>query len=127
MSWSKLPDSAKTSVPVNLDDPWIQRAWLIAAPSIAADVADAVVRESQKDASTASTRSGFLKQLALNVAVLGDLNQLKKLAVVVGKSDESGQWWQTALVAGLADGLPQCQNASIPKSLAGLLQTPPDD
>jgi putative membrane-bound dehydrogenase-like protein len=114
------------SVPVNLDDPWIQRAWLIATPSIAADVADAVVRESQKDASTASTRSDFLKQLALNVAVLGDLNQLKKLAAVVGKSEESGQWWQTALVAGLADGLPQCQNASIPKSLAGLLQTPPD-
>lgn len=126
-SWSKLPDSAKMSVRVNLDDTWIQRAWLIAAPTIAADVANAVVHESQSDASTASTRSSFLKQLALNVAVLGDFYQLKKLAVVVGKSEESGQWWQTALVAGLADGLPQCQNASIPKSLAALLQTPPDD
>lgn len=37
-----------------------------------------------------------MKQLALNVAGLGDLNQLKKLAGVVGKSDESGQWWKTA-------------------------------
>ncbi|MFN9717897.1 MAG: c-type cytochrome, partial [Planctomycetota bacterium] len=125
--WSKLPDWAKMSVPVNLDDSWIQRAWLIAAPNISADVADAVVRESQQDPSKASTRSGFLRQLALNVAVTGDPDQLRKLAAVVGKSEESGQWWQTALVAGLADGLPQCQNTSLPRNLASLLQTPPGD
>lgn len=124
-SWSKQPDSAKMSVPSNLDDPWIQRAWLIAAPSIAADVAEVVVRESMKLPATATTRSEFLKQLALNVAVRGDVEQLKTLAAVVGESPESGLWWQTAIVIGLADGLPRCQNAEIPKSLAAFLQTPP--
>lgn len=124
-SWSKRPDSAKMSVPSNLDDPWIQRAWLIAAPDIAADVAEVVVRESLKVPTTATTRSEFLKQLALNVAVRGDLEQLKTLAAVVGESPESGLWWQTAIVIGLADGLPRCQNAEIPKSLAAFLQTPP--
>ncbi len=114
-----------TSVPVNLDDPWIQRAWLIAAPNIAANIADVVVRESQKDPATAAMRSGFLKQLALNVAVRGDVDQLQKLASIVGESPESGLWWQTAIVIGLADGLPRCQNAEIPKSLAAFLQTPP--
>lgn len=134
-----------------LDDFWLQRALLIAAPNRGADFAAGVVdwfrrdpstdpvpftpklipqkafRLSRKEAATVSICKDFLRQLALNAAVLGDLNQLKKLAGVVGKSEESGQWWQTALVAGLADGLPQCQNASIPKSLAALLQTPPDD
>jgi hypothetical protein len=110
---------------VNLDDPWIQRAWLIAAPNLAANIADVVVRESVKDPEMATTRSGFLKQLALNVAVRGDAEQLKKLAAVVGESPESGLWWQTAIVIGLADGLPRCQNAEVPKSLAAFLQTPP--
>jgi hypothetical protein len=57
--------------------------------------------------------------------VRGDVEQLKKLAAVVGESPESGLWWQTAIVIGLADGLPRCQNAEIPKSLAAFLQTPP--
>ena len=70
-------------------------------------------------------RADFLRQLALNVAVRGDVEQLKKLSAVVGESPESGLWWQTAIVIGLADGLPRCQNAEIPKSLAAFLQTPP--
>ncbi len=107
------------------DDIWLQRALLIAAPNRAADFAAAVVHQSRRDASTSTVRADFLRQLALNVAVRGDVEQLKKLAAVVGESPESGLWWQTAIVIGLADGLPRCQNAEIPKSLAAFLQTPP--
>jgi len=109
----------------NIDDVWLQRAWLIAAPNLAADLAAAVVSLSRRDPATAATRTDFLRQLALNVAVRGDVEQLKRLANVVGESPESGLWWQTAIVIGLADGLPRCQNAEIPKSLAALMQTPP--
>ena len=107
------------------DDIWLQRALLIAAPNRAADFASAVVHQSRRDASTSSIRADFLRQLALNVAVRGDVDQLKKLTAVVGESPESGLWWQTAIVIGLADGLPRCQNADVPKSLAAFLQTPP--
>jgi putative membrane-bound dehydrogenase-like protein len=109
----------------NIDDVWLQRALLMAAPNRAADLASAIVYHSRKDAANAATRTDFLRQLALNVAVRGDVEQLKKLAAVVGESPESGLWWQTAIVIGLADGLPRCQNAEIPKSLAAFLQTPP--
>ena len=108
-----------------IDDVWLQRALLIAAPNRAADFAAAVVRDSRRDASTAASRTDFLRQLALNVAVRGDVEQLKKLASIVGGTPESGLWWQTAIVIGLADGLPRCQNADVPKSLATFLQTPP--
>jgi putative membrane-bound dehydrogenase-like protein len=107
------------------DDIWLQRALLIAAPNRAADFAAAVVDQSRRDSSTAAIRADFLRQLALNVAVRGDVDQLKKLASIVGESPESGLWWQTAIVIGLADGLPRCQNAEVPKSLAAFLQTPP--
>lgn len=127
--WQSLKDPyfVEKVGPIHLDDDWVNRAWLIAAPEMSAELAEIVVRRSREFSEYAATRTEFIKRLALNVAVRGDVEQLKKLAAVVGKSEESGQWWQTALVAGLADGLPQCQNASVPKSLAALLQTPPDD
>lgn len=62
----------------NMDDIWLQRALLMAAPNGAADLASAVVYHSRKDAATAATRTDFLRQLALNVAVRGDVEQLEK-------------------------------------------------
>jgi putative membrane-bound dehydrogenase-like protein len=126
--WAKFGGSKELrqkAVQVNMDDVWIQRAWMISAPNIAADIAAIVVNASRANPSTAAVRTDYLRQLALNVAVRGDVEQLKMLAAVVGESSESGLWWQTAIVIGLADGLPRCQNAEIPKSLAAFLQAPP--
>jgi len=113
------------SVPGCLDDLWLQRALLIAAPNLAADIAEVVVSLSV-EATDIAGRGDFLKSLALNVAARGEIEQLQKAAMLIGDSKESGLWWQTALVIGLADGLPRCQNADIPKSLAALLQSPPE-
>lgn len=71
-------------------------------------------------------RAEFLKSLALNVAARGEIEQLQKAAMLIGDSQESGLWWQTAAVIGLADGLPRCLNADVPKNLAALLQSPPE-
>lgn len=114
------------SVPGCLDDLWLQRALLIAAPNLAADMAEIVVLHSG-EATDITGRADFLKSLALNVAARGEIEQLQKTAVLIGDSKESGLWWQTALVIGLADGLPRCQNADVPKNLAALLQSPPED
>ena len=113
------------SVPGCLDDLWLQRALLIAAPNLAADIAEVVVLQSG-EATEISGRADFLTSLALNVAARGEIKQLQQAAMLIGDSKESGLWWQTALVIGLADGLPRCQNADVPKSLAALLQTPPE-
>ena len=122
---SEITHTLPAIAAAQIDDVWLQRAWLIAAPNVAADLAAAVVYNSRRDPSTAATRTDFLRQLALNVAVRGDVEQLQRLATVVGDSPESGLWWQTALVIGLADGLPRGQNATIPKSLGALLKSPP--
>ena len=113
------------SVPGCLDDLWLQRALLIAAPNLAADIADIVVLQSG-EATDIVGRAEFLKSLALNVAARGEIEQLQKAAMLIGDSQESGLWWQTALVIGLADGLPRCLNADVPKNLAALLQSPPE-
>jgi putative membrane-bound dehydrogenase-like protein len=135
------------AVPGCLDDVWLQRALLIAAPNFAADIAEVVVHSEEisdvvyrspvapptggvtvqrsDGISVVGSRSDFLRSLAFNSAARGDIEQLQKVAGLIGASNESGLWWQTALVIGLADGLPRCQNSAIPRSLAALLQTPP--
>ncbi len=113
------------AVPGCLDDLWLQRALLIAAPDFAADIAEVVIHHSD-GISDVGSRAEFLKSLAVNVAARGEIEQLQKVAGLIGVRKQSGLWWQTALVIGLADGLPRCQNAEIPKSLAALLQAPPE-
>ena len=108
-----------------LDDLWLQRALLIAAPNLSADMAEVVVQLSAEAIDIAG-RAEFLQSLAVNVAARGEVAQLQKTAMLIGHSKESGLWWQTALVIGLADGLPRCQNADIPKNLAAMLQSPPE-
>ncbi len=129
LSLNATTDAAKAAilkaVPSCLDDLWLQRALLIAAPNLAADIAEVVVQHST-EVSDVAGRAEFLKSLALNVAARGDITQIQKAAMLIGRSNESSLWWQTALVIGLADGLPRCQNADIPKNLAALLQSPPE-
>lgn len=121
-------ESAQTTflqaVPGSLNDKWLQTALLISAPMYAADIAEAVVRQSASGDPNAS-HGEFLRSLALNVAARGSEPQLQKLAALIGSREESGSWWQTALVIGMADGLPRGQNSAIPKSLAALLDKPP--
>lgn len=129
LSINSETDEAKAailrSVPSCLGDVWLQRALLIAAPNLAADIAEIVVQQSVETADVAG-RPEFLKSLAVNVAGRGDIEQLKKATGLIGNSEQSGLWWQTELVIGLADGLPRYQNSDIPKNLAALLQSPPE-
>jgi len=129
LSLNVSTDEAKiailSAVPSCLFHVWLQRALLIAAPNIAAEMAEVVVRYST-DSTDFAASGEFLKSLAINVAARGDVDQMHKAAMLISSSAESGLWWQTALVNGLADGLPRCQNPEIPKNLAALLQSPPE-
>ncbi|MFM7038003.1 MAG: PVC-type heme-binding CxxCH protein [Planctomycetaceae bacterium] len=112
-------------------DVWLQRALLLGAPQLAAVAADAVV--SQATAKTTAPASGpapappttFLRQLAATAAARGGQAAVLPLAELIAGPDAAGQWWQTAIVAGLADGLPRGTDPALPKSLPALLAAPP--
>ncbi len=70
-------------------------------------------------------RSELIRQLASIVAIRGNLAEVQSVVQLFRSSDKTPQWWQTALLIGLAQGLPSTRNADIPKSLSALLQSPP--
>jgi putative membrane-bound dehydrogenase-like protein len=108
-------------------DLWLQRAVLLGAPQLAATAAAEVVRLSADTSTTnaAAPPVTFLRQLAATAAARGGLQAVVQLAELVHNADAAGQWWQTAIVAGLADGLPRTSDSSLPKSLPALLAAPP--
>lgn len=113
-----------SAVPACLDDKWLQIALLICAPQHAAEMAEVAVHQ-PAGTDLQAGRGDFLRRLAMNVAARGIVTQLQALAALISSSSETGIWWQTSLVTGLADGLPRGQNSEIPKSLSALLQKPP--
>lgn len=110
-------------------DLWILRAALMAAPEQSADLLEALVSQivEHPNPELVTFHTTGLRQLAFTVAVRGELNPLISLLKQLSQTSEQGRWWQAAIVAGLADGLPQCANASIPRSLTALQSNPPDE
>ncbi|MGV2333327.1 MAG UNVERIFIED_CONTAM: HEAT repeat domain-containing protein [Planctomycetaceae bacterium] len=101
------------------------------APQLSAAAAEAVVSRATATAtapapSTApAPPTAFLRQLAATAAARGGQAAVLQLAELIASPDAAGQWWQTAIVAGLADGLPRGTDPALPKSLPALLAAPP--
>lgn len=104
-------------------DPWRQRAILLGAPQLAAAAAEAIVKQHAKAGTAPPTT--FLRQLAATAAARDGLPSILQLASLISGTPAKGQWWQTAIVAGLADGLPRNADPGLPKSLPALLTAPP--
>ncbi|MFM8477238.1 MAG: PVC-type heme-binding CxxCH protein, partial [Planctomycetaceae bacterium] len=104
-------------------DPWRQRAILLGAPQLAASAAAAIVKQPAAAGTTPPT--AFLRQLAATAAARGGLPSVLQLASLTANSQTQAEWWQTAIVAGLADGLPRSTDPDLPKSLPALLTAPP--
>ncbi|MFM7056891.1 MAG: PVC-type heme-binding CxxCH protein [Planctomycetota bacterium] len=104
-------------------DLWLHRAVLLGAPQLAATAAEEVIRGSA--GVNAAPPTAFLRQLAATAAARGGLPSIVRLAELVNAAQVSGEWWQTAIVAGLADGLPRSTDATLPRSLPALLADPP--
>lgn len=113
----------------NTTDLWILRAALMAAPEQSAELLEALVTRivEHPNPEFVTFHTTGLRQLALTVAAQGELNSLKSLLQQLSRTSEQGRWWQAAIVAGLADGLPQCANSSLPRSLTALQSNPPDE
>ncbi|MEY3175325.1 MAG: hypothetical protein RLZZ436_3239 [Planctomycetota bacterium] len=104
-------------------DAWLHRAILLGAPQLAAAAAEEVVGHA--GLTTAQPPATFLRQLAATAAARGGLPSVVRLAGLIENTQIAGQWWQTAIVAGLADGLPRSTDPGLPKSLPALLAAPP--
>lgn len=109
------------------NDIWIQRAALISVPEQASEILQATVSEilAAPDADLVAFRTACLRQLAVNIAVRGEIDPLKTLMQQTSEFADQGQWWKAAIVSGLAEGLPSCMNGQLPGSLAALQQAPP--
>jgi putative membrane-bound dehydrogenase-like protein len=134
----RLPESApnaKSAVQAAAvsGDVWLQRALLLGTPQLSAAAAEAVVSRATATATTPAPApstapappTAFLRQLAATAAARGGQAAVLQLAELIASPDAAGQWWQTAIVAGLADGLPRGTDPALPKSLPALLAAPP--
>ena len=105
------------------EDTWLQRAILLGAPQYAAEAVSAVVTAD----GTSAVYAGFVRQLSATAAARGGAKAAGELAELVRGSAVRGVWWQTAIVAGLVDGLPRNTEQGFGKSLAAVLTAPPAD
>ncbi|MEI7701733.1 MAG: PVC-type heme-binding CxxCH protein [Planctomycetia bacterium] len=108
-------------------DIWIHRAALLSVPEQASAILEATVTDilANPNADLVAFRTACLRQLAINVAVRGEIDSLKTLLNQTSRVADQGQWWKAAIVSGLAEGLPSCINNEIPKSLAAFQLAPP--
>jgi len=110
------------------DDPWIQRAFLVAAPESAHLVVQLLATApASPDTTQLAVRQDYLRRLAVNTCVHGNLDALKIVADSIRDSAITPVWFRTAVVVGLSEGLPGSRSSHMPKSVAALLQNPPPE
>ena len=102
-------------------DLWLQRAILLGAPQYAAEAASAVIAAEGNSAVSAT----FVRQLSATAAARGGASAAGQLAELIRRSEVRGIWWQTAIVAGLIDGLPRGADPALGRSLAAVVASPP--
>ncbi len=110
------------------DDPWIQRAFLVAIPESAHLVIQLLATTptpASPDPTQVAVRQEYLRRLAVNTCVHGDLNALKTVADSIQDPAVTPVWFRTAVVVGLSEGLPGSRHSNMPKSVTALLQNPP--
>jgi putative membrane-bound dehydrogenase-like protein len=110
------------------DDPWIQRAFLVAVPESAHLVIHLLAAApASPDTTQLAVRQDYLRRLAVNTCVHGNLDALKIVADSIRDSAITPVWFRTAVVVGLSEGLPGSRNSHMPKSVSALLQNPPPE
>jgi len=126
-------DSALTETVVQAaatTDPWIQRAFLTTAPKSAHLVIQLLANSpspSSPDAAQFTSQQDYLRRLAANACIHGNLDSLKITAESIRDAAATPVWFRTAVVAGMSEGLPRTFSSELPKSVNALLQSPPPE
>ncbi len=82
---------------------------------------------SQDRQSLALQHNQLVRELATVVGARGDLDELALVLKTIGSAKQTGVWWQTSALSGLATGLPRHQGKLGRTSLPKLLANPPKE
>lgn len=130
--WSDdvLVTACSTALAPDHDDPWIQRAVLVAAgmkgSSQCGKVLAALLRSPSFIAALSPAKADFIRSLASSSAA--DANEEDFRAALSTLNQNGGKlvWWKPALLQGLSEGLPKSGGKLGVKSLAELTSKPPE-
>lgn len=100
---------------------WFATAILTSTKECSGQVLAGLVR----DSSVGATYINLVRDLASVVGARGDVAELALLLGTIGQNEETGVWWQTAALSGLATGLARHQGPLGRTTLARLLNEPP--
>lgn len=109
-------------------DPWLQAALLSSSADCGHQLLQHLIQAWSRQtpsADVSNSGSELLRKLTQGVATRGAEAEVLQTLTLISSGPSTGSWWQTAMLTGMAQGLPRTQNGSLPKSLAALLAQPP--
>ncbi|MBC8351807.1 MAG: HEAT repeat domain-containing protein [Planctomycetes bacterium] len=106
-------------------DPWFVNAVLTAASQRSGAIVAGLV-SANSGHQPESSHSRLVRELATVVGVRGDASELSELLKTVASAEQTGVWWQTAALSGLATGLPRHNGPLGRTNLPKLLADPPE-
>lgn len=104
------------------DDLWFRKAIMSSHGDLSTDILVALLGENGVKSAEASKANETLTDFARIVAAQATLPDLKR---VIDQLDGEADWWQFAVIEGLADGIRRSQLKQ--KSLAALISAAPDE
>ncbi len=106
-------------------DPWFANAILTSTAQRSGAILLGLVTEDAGQRSEAS-HSQLVRDLATIVGARGDVTELSNLLEAISSTEQSGVWWQTVALSGLATGLPRHNGTLGRTNLPKLLASPPE-
>jgi len=107
-------------------DTWTRQGILSGTSNRTGVIFKAVVESPGFLDSASREKADFLEQYAAVIARNGNLKEMEQLFARFASGGEEGNWWQMAMVDGIADGMKGHRGDLSGKSLAALLRTPPE-
>lgn len=106
-------------------DHWFALTILSAAKERSGAILTGLFTNTQFAQQGNAERIDLVQQLATVVGARGDHDELADLLTAITATDQTGVWWQTAALGGLATGLPRHQGDLGRTSLQSLVANPP--
>ena len=108
------------------NDRWCTAAILTSAEKRSGAIIAGLLKNDTFAGRGAAARIGLIRDLATVVGSRGDKDELALLMQMLTSTDQTGAWWQTAALSGLATGLPRHRGSLGKTSLPALVARPPE-
>lgn len=108
-------------------DTWFPKAVLTSVEKRSAAVLAGLLADEQFRGTGDPAHVDFVTQLASVTGARGEVAELADLFETITAGDQTGVWWQTAAITGLARGLPRHNGSLGRTNLAKLISSPPEE